>query len=863
MTLYDPRYSAPDDYSERGTPFDEFEWGSSEEALEFFNRMSSKSTRAAQEPKLTVADLSVDQLQALEQIYDWAVDDRSPLLTLGGFAGTGKSTLLGVFARQVPIDPIAFCSYTGKASNVLARKLAESGVATTRDLHCVFRVEGGEIVEAGPPLHGGDPYCGTIHGLIYRPIIDEETGAVIDYQLRDELDRQYGLIIADEASMISDDILKHLQWFNIPILAVGDHGQLMPVSGAGSLMADPDIKLEKIHRQAESNPIIQLSKAIRETGKLDRRFADNTHVFFGQRRETEKHLKSRYSNIQEKQLFDIATICHTNATRIMLNVLSRQSRGFMGAPKIGEQLLCLKNDRKTGVFNGMRGVLDTPFAGGDMKYPWRYRGDVRFPEDDNMRAAVTMFIYQFNRKGTYNSLDDVFNENKSVNVRSWEALGNLWDFGYALTCHKCVAPETLVETPVGLIEIQHLSSTGRIATPTGQAAYHGLTVNPVSRMLEIETVDGYKLRVTPNHGVDCWEPDSGYVRVEARALCTGDFVRLRLGNEFNSRENRCLPGGREPDVRAKIYELPALCHEAFAEFLGMMVADGTIYRSGFRLAKRHEDVADRFDYLCRTLFGVTPSRFFTLNAHHVEVNSTYIRDWLECIGGLEPNAKRIPQCILASSMPAQARFLRGLFEDGTVNVRQDGVLDHIEFGSCEDSVRQTVRTMLLRWGIVCGASRRETSVYIYGQHTKRFGDAIGFVSKMKRERLKALTAEGTRYVFPLTSDERRILGREDRIQRHLIKKLDSSLQHGFGDRIGFHHSEISEIRPYRGTSVCVEVPAGHRFLQNGFCGWNSQGSQFDDVLLIIEGQGRMSDDEYRSWAYTAATRSSNKLTILT
>ena len=51
--------------------------------------------------------------------------------------------------------------------------------------------------------------------------------------------------------MVDDAMLDDLRGYNVPILAVGDHGQLPPVSGTGSLMKNQNLRLEQIHRQAE------------------------------------------------------------------------------------------------------------------------------------------------------------------------------------------------------------------------------------------------------------------------------------------------------------------------------------------------------------------------------------------------------------------------------------------------------------------------------------------------------------------------------------------------------------------------------------------------------------------------------------
>ena len=63
---------------------------------------------------IAVKDLSADQLSAYNDVLSWIRHPTEKPLTLGGYAGTGKSTLVSLVARQVDLP--AFCAYTGKAS---------------------------------------------------------------------------------------------------------------------------------------------------------------------------------------------------------------------------------------------------------------------------------------------------------------------------------------------------------------------------------------------------------------------------------------------------------------------------------------------------------------------------------------------------------------------------------------------------------------------------------------------------------------------------------------------------------------------------------------------------------------------------
>ena len=188
-------------------------------------------------------------------------------------------------------------------------------------------------------------------------------------------------------------------------------------------------------------------------------------------------------------------------------------------------------------------------------------------------------------------------------------------------------------------------------------------------------------------------------------------------------------------------------------------------------------------------------------------------------------------------------FLRGLFEDASVNARRD-VMDHVEWSTAYEAMAATVQVMLLRLGIV--AARREVRpgihcLYIYGTNAHRFRDRIGFIAAAKRFRLDLRAGDETRYVVPvslaeldevatanggrsfLTNTERNTIARghmsRDKLQEMLARaatKTDAcdTLRH----RLRFHHDRVESITRTRGPSFCVHVPNGHRFLQNGFAG---------------------------------------------
>ena len=247
--------------------------------------------------------LSADQKQALEKIINWLKDKhRSPHFTFGGYAGTGKTTLTALL-RQIlhkknPKLKIALVSYTGKAARVLKSTLVAQKASYSQD------------------------FVGTIHSLIYAPMISEK-GNIVGWDKKKKVDAR--LIIVDEASMVNYDIWQDLLSFNIPIIAIGDHGQLPPIEGNFNLMEKPIIKLEKIHRQAADNPIIKLSIKARKTGDIPiGKFGPHIEKMDQQAMDTQEKVQELLREFNEQTMI----LTGYNHTRVQVNNFIRQHKFF-------------------------------------------------------------------------------------------------------------------------------------------------------------------------------------------------------------------------------------------------------------------------------------------------------------------------------------------------------------------------------------------------------------------------------------------------------------------------------------------------------------------------------------------------------
>lgn len=403
--------------------------------------------------KLTREDLSKDQREVYEAVCRWTTSgstkpkpkpkqtayvfkpmnfDVAPatrILTVGGYAGTGKTSLLGVFAAETKLL-VAYVTYTGRASSVLHRKLKACDVATTTKSKPHENNEAWNPRWHDPNLGDtyGPAFVGTMHRLLYAPIIHPKTEELLGWHKREKLDRHYGLIVVDEASMVGDEMLEDLQGHGVSILAVGDHGQLPPVLASGELMKDPNLRLEKIHRQAEKNPIIALSKIIRETGRLDYALDDGKHIRFSQKMAISKVLKKAYKRLPP---LEVGLMCWTNRMRIKLNGAARDALKLKGVPPKGEVVLCLKN--RAPVYNGMRGVL-TSDAKVDGNIPWILHTEVEFPDEGIPPDEIKMCAATFNRERMFQTITEM--QAMGIAVEKFSDAGWPFDFGYAMTVHK-------------------------------------------------------------------------------------------------------------------------------------------------------------------------------------------------------------------------------------------------------------------------------------------------------------------------------------------------------------------------------------------------------------------------------------------
>lgn len=355
---------------------------------------------------------SPQQRAALDRVGRWIEKKDKPTFQLAGYAGTGKTTLAKHLAANVD-GMVYFAAYTGKAAHVLTK----TGATNVSTIHKLIyqpkdksQVRLKELYAQQAELRTHDPIPQTLLKKVEDAILAERinlTRPMFQLQLESPL-TDAALLVVDEYSMIDEQMGKDLLSFGCPILALGDPGQLPPVQGRSFFSEQPDILLTEIHRQAQENPIIWMSKEIREGRSLRPGDYGNSRVLeYGSL--SKEVVKDRVLNTDQ-------LLVGKNATRISSNARVRQLLGHTSPlPRDGDKLVCLRNNHEVGLLNGQL---------------WTVLGDAMFDDkyvhmeivnEDNARVLVEAHAQYFHgEKPEYYELKDA----------------QAFDYGYALTVHK-------------------------------------------------------------------------------------------------------------------------------------------------------------------------------------------------------------------------------------------------------------------------------------------------------------------------------------------------------------------------------------------------------------------------------------------
>lgn len=353
---------------------------------------------------------------------------------LAGYAGTGKSTLANRIASEVSIEKTAFAAYTGKAVNVLRAK----GNYNTRTLHSWIYALGEHdkaiLKELQAQLHTASKQADAQAVRELTSLIEAKRAQMRKPVFEPNMDSELThakLVIVDEYSMLDEKLVADLRKVAKKILYLGDPGQLPPVHGKCPLK--PEVFLTEVHRQALDSGIIKAATAARKGEPLPiGNHGDFDNLAQG---ETTPQLY-----LDADQLIvgrNITRASWNMRFRRLLNHTDEHAQANDRFPKIGEKLICLKNNPFNALYNGS--IVSALSDAHDFEDE-HYTLNVCNESGD----ALTLSVWSGDVLGSAEKYDG-YNEYHRRLAR--------FDFGYAITCHKSQGSEfenvVIYNEPIG------------------------------------------------------------------------------------------------------------------------------------------------------------------------------------------------------------------------------------------------------------------------------------------------------------------------------------------------------------------------------------------------------------------------------
>lgn len=342
--------------------------------------------------------LNKGQSEGIKKAINWFFDpNKKPLFLLCGFAGTGKSSCVNLLVELLGINKyqVLYCGLTGKA------------VAVLRSKNC---------------------YANTIHSTFYRVCVDPLTGQTF-FAKRHSLNGCIKLIVIDEVSMVDGKMMEDILSFGVPVLALGDPGQLPPLFNPNPYINNPDVLLTEVMRQKGTSGILELATMSRNEEPIP----------YGQYIESNVIHIDEIRNIEKYDM----VLCWSNKRRREIN---KEIRNKLGHDKIsryplkGEKIVCFRNnlndeiiynDTTINPVNGMLMYMQQDHVDYDKHSDFidiTCRPDfIDVDLNFNLRSPKSMFDRYYNGKEIDNTEIDLFSIPKEYTV---------FDYGYCFSVHK-------------------------------------------------------------------------------------------------------------------------------------------------------------------------------------------------------------------------------------------------------------------------------------------------------------------------------------------------------------------------------------------------------------------------------------------
>lgn len=402
------------------------------------------------------------QANALNEL-DKFLDSDDNVITLSGYAGTGKTSLMQIFKQKALMKGhmVSFSATTNKAAAVL-----QSKVKNASTLHHLFGIQAGVDLNNEYDL-----------SKLVNTINDENK--LVPGQV----------VVIDEASMIGKPLYDMINQIankeGVKIIYLGDKAQLAPVNETqiSPIFKNPKgkvLELTKVERTGD-NAVLKEATALRN-GKgfsYDSSFnSEGKGVAFidpSKSKEEVVNIIKHYASLVKKDPDSFKILAYTNAKVAQYNNYIRKLLGYdTPVPRVGETIMGYKNwgysKGKYKIINSenykVTKIYDKPISedieGQSVEYYLAevedYEGkakEIKLVDIKNNiknRQAVTALgkkvsqLWSTYRSAPYNNRRDILDTingieqalfvNDDIKEGNRTIVQKAWDYGYAMTVHK-------------------------------------------------------------------------------------------------------------------------------------------------------------------------------------------------------------------------------------------------------------------------------------------------------------------------------------------------------------------------------------------------------------------------------------------
>ncbi|RVG43599.1 hypothetical protein CN226_32875 [Sinorhizobium meliloti] len=314
--------------------------------------------------------LSADQKAAIAKAKAWFTGGRETqqVFRLFGYAGTGKSTVQQALLEELNVDPseVLFLAPTGKAASVLIRKghdaqtIHRALYSQTGEDDSVYEALEREAISIRAKLklnslENREAYLRRLETV--ESLMQDSSSRPkprFSFKGTTAIDSSVKIIIIDECSMVTNEIYNDLVSLELPLMLVGDPGQLPPVDDSRSkeplLVTDvpnPDVMLEKVVRQKGDSTILDLATMVRSGEPFGFGVSEVDHVAYVDGRGCRGDIQQIFekAGVEYPEYFD-KIICGKNATRFAINEYMKRKYEIRHTFPMGakdEKLVVLRN----------------------------------------------------------------------------------------------------------------------------------------------------------------------------------------------------------------------------------------------------------------------------------------------------------------------------------------------------------------------------------------------------------------------------------------------------------------------------------------------------------------------------------------